>query len=59
MQRAEDDIRYLRIRESRAQGDAKGILRAEMQAILDECLKVAARNVSNDHVLGLLLRELD
>ena len=59
VQKAEDDIRYLRIRESKAQGDAKVILRAEMQAILDECLKVVARNVSNDHVLGLLLRELD
>ena len=59
VQKAEDDIRYLRIRESKAQGDAKLILRAEMQAILDECLKVIARNVSNDHVLGLLLRELD
>ena len=59
VQKAEDDIRHLRIRESKAQGDAKVILRAEMQTILDECLKVVARNVSNDHVLGLLLRELD
>ena len=59
VQKAEDDIRYLHIRESKAQGDAKAILRAEMQTILDECLKVVARNASNDHVLGLLLRELD
>ncbi|MBO5938615.1 MAG: hypothetical protein J6Q82_03855 [Clostridia bacterium] len=59
VQKAEDDIRHLRIRESKSSDDAKLILRAEMQAILDECLKVVARNVSNDHVLGLLLRELD
>ena len=59
VQKAEDDIRHLRIRESKAQGDAKLILRAEMQAILDECLKVVARNASSDHVLGLILRELD
>ena len=59
VQKAEDDIRHLRIKESKSPDDAKAILRAEMQAILDECLKVVARNVSNDHVLGLLLRELD
>ena len=59
VQKAEDDIRHLRIRESKSSDDAKAILRTEMQAILDECLKVVARNVSNDHVLGLLLRELD
>ena len=59
MQKAEDDICHLRIRESKAPDDAKIILRAEMLTILDECLKVVARNVSGDHVLGLLLRELD
>ena len=59
VQKAEDDIRHLRIRESQAQGDVKAIIRVEMQSILDECMKVVARNVSNDHVLGLLLRELD
>ena len=59
VQKAEDDIRHLRIKESKFPDDAKAILRAEMQEILDDCLKVVARNASNDHVLGLILRKLD
>ena len=59
VQKAEDEIRHLRIKASKLGDDSKIIFEIEMDEKISECLKVVSRNVSNDHVLALILKEID
>ena len=59
VQKAEDEIRHLRIKASKLGDDSKIIFEIEMDKKISECLKVVSRNVSNDHVLALILKEID
>ncbi len=56
---AADDLRYYRIKEQRATDEEKLILLEKKNEIFSDCLKVVTRNVANDHVLYLLLKEID
>ncbi len=54
-----DILRHLRINAERSNEDAKKIIAERLNEVLYDCLKVATANITNDHILYLLLKELD
>ena len=56
---AEKAIRVLMLKVQNAEDDDKAIFMEKAQEIFERCLSAVSKNVVNDHILCLLLKELD
>ena len=56
---AEKAIRVLMLKAQSAEDDDKAIFMEKAQEIFERCLSAVSKNVVNDHILCLLLKELD
>ena len=56
---AEKTIRVLMLKAQSAEDDNKAIFMEKAQEIFERCLSAVNKNVVNDHILYLLLKELD
>jgi hypothetical protein len=56
---AHDDLKHLKIKEDVSDSDGDAVIAAKRAEIFKNCLDTVKRNVTNDHVLYLLLKELD
>ena len=56
---AEKAIRVLMLKAQSAEDDDKAIFMEKAQEIFERCLSAVSKNVANEHILCLLLKELD
>ena len=56
---AYDELKHLKIKEDEADSDGDTVIAVKRAEIFKNCLDTVKRNVTNDHVLYLLLKELD
>jgi len=56
---AHTEITRLQIRARHASEDEKILMSEKADAILKNCLTVVSRNIANDHILAMLLSEID
>ena len=56
---AEKAIRVLMLKAQSAEDDDKAIFMEKAQEIFERCISAVSKNVVNDHILCLLLKELD
>ena len=56
---AYDELKHLKIKEDDADSDGDTVIAVERAKIFKNCLDTVKKNVTNDHVLHLLLKELD
>jgi hypothetical protein len=56
---AYDELNHLNIEEDKASSDGASIIKQRRAEVFKNCLDTVKRNVTNDHVLYLVLKELD
>ena len=56
---AYDELKHLKIKEDDSDSDSDTVIAVERAKIFKNCLDTVKKNVTNDHVLHLLLKELD
>jgi hypothetical protein len=56
---AYDELKHLKIKEDDSDSDGDTVIAVKRAKIFKNCLDTVKKNVTNDHVLHLLLKELD
>ena len=54
-----DELKHLKIKEDEVNSDEDAAIAEKREEIFKNCLDMVKRNIANDHVLYLLLKELD
>ena len=56
---AHKKITLLQVQAKHADADGKRVILEKAQKVFEDCLSIASRNIVNDHILCMLLKELD